>query len=39
MGGAGPPVANRRMLLGADWLSGRRIWISYATQQIFIAGW
>jgi len=26
------------MLLGADWLSGRRIWISYATQQIFVAG-
>jgi aspartyl protease len=25
------------MLLGADWLVSRRIWISYATQQIFVA--
>jgi len=25
------------MLLGVDWLAGRRIWISYATQQIFVA--
>jgi hypothetical protein len=25
------------MLLGADWLSGRRVWISYATQQVFVA--
>jgi len=25
------------MLLGADWLSGRRVWISYATKQVFMA--
>jgi len=25
------------MLLGADWLTARRVWISYATRQIFIA--
>ncbi len=25
------------MLLGADWLAGRRVWISYATHQLFIA--
>ena len=25
------------MLLGADWLAGRRIWISFATQQLFVA--
>jgi hypothetical protein len=25
------------MLLGADWLAGRRIWISYATRQLFVA--
>ena len=25
------------MLLGQDWLEGRRIWISYATQQLFVA--
>ncbi len=25
------------MLLGADWLAGRRVWISYATQQLFVA--
>ena len=25
------------MLLGEDWLEGRRIWISYATQQVFVA--
>jgi hypothetical protein len=24
------------MLLGADWLAGRRVWISYATHQLFI---
>ena len=23
------------MLLGADWLAGRRVWISYATNQLF----
>ena len=23
------------MLLGADWLLGRRVWISYATDQLF----
>ena len=26
------------MLLGADWLAGKRVWISYATRQVFIAG-
>jgi Aspartyl protease len=25
------------MLLGADWLAGRRIWISFATRQVFVA--
>ena len=25
------------MLLGEDWLESRRIWISYATQQLFVA--
>ena len=25
------------MLLGADWLAGRHIWISYATAQVFLA--
>ena len=25
------------MLLGADWLAARRVWISYATQQLFVA--
>lgn len=25
------------MLLGLDWLRGRRVWISYATRQIFVA--
>jgi hypothetical protein len=25
------------MLLGADWLAGRRIWISFATKQLFVA--
>jgi hypothetical protein len=29
------PVAD--MLLGADWLAGRRVWISYATYQVFVA--
>jgi hypothetical protein len=29
------PVAD--MLLGEDWLSGREIWISYATKQVFVA--
>jgi hypothetical protein len=29
------PVAD--MLLGADWLAGRHLWISYATAQIFVA--
>jgi predicted aspartyl protease len=24
------------MLLGADWLLGRRVWISYATRQVFV---
>jgi hypothetical protein len=26
------------MLLGADWLAGRRVWISFATGQFFVAG-
>jgi hypothetical protein len=26
------------MLLGEDWLAKRRIWISYATSQVFVAG-
>ncbi len=26
------------MLLGADWLSGRHVWISWATNQVFVAG-
>jgi hypothetical protein len=25
------------MLLGADWLATRRIWISYATRQLFFS--
>ena len=25
------------MLLGADWLADRRVWLSYATRQIFVA--
>ena len=25
------------MLLGADWLAGRRLWISFATKQVFVA--
>jgi hypothetical protein len=25
------------MLLGADWLSTRRLWLSFATKQVFIA--
>ncbi len=25
------------MLLGADWLAGRRVWISFATGQLFVA--
>lgn len=25
------------MLLGADWLAGRRIWISFSTRQLFVA--
>lgn len=25
------------MLLGADWLSGQRVWISFATRQLFVA--
>ena len=25
------------MLLGADWVAGRRVWISYATRQLFVA--
>jgi hypothetical protein len=26
------------MLLGADWLAGKRVWISFATHQVFVAG-
>ncbi len=26
------------MLLGADWLAGRKVWISFATKQMFVAG-
>jgi hypothetical protein len=26
------------MLLGADWLASRRVWISYATRQVFVTG-
>nr|WP_294511963.1 retroviral-like aspartic protease family protein [uncultured Rhodopila sp.] len=26
------------MLLGEDWLASRRLWISYATKQVFVAG-
>ncbi len=25
------------MLLGEDWLASRRVWISYATRQVFVA--
>jgi hypothetical protein len=25
------------MLLGADWLAQLRVWISYATRQLFVA--
>jgi hypothetical protein len=25
------------MLLGADWLAHRRIWVSFATRQLFVA--
>ena len=25
------------MLLGADWLAGKRVWISFATRQVFVA--
>lgn len=30
------PIAD--MLLGADWLRTRRVWISFATRQVFFAG-
>jgi predicted aspartyl protease len=30
-----PLPLNSDMLLGADWLLGRRVWISYATKQLF----
>jgi hypothetical protein len=26
------------MLLGADWLQMRRVWLSFATKQVFVAG-
>jgi len=26
------------MLLGADWLATRRVWVSYATSQVFVGG-
>ncbi len=29
------PIAD--MLLGADWLAARRVWISFATRQLFVA--
>ena len=29
------PIAD--MLLGADWLADRRVWISFATRQVFVA--
>jgi len=25
------------MLLGADWLSSRHVWLSFATKQMFVA--
>ena len=25
------------MLLGADWLRSRRVWLSFATRQVFVA--
>jgi hypothetical protein len=25
------------MLLGADWLGSRRVWLSFATKQMFVA--
>jgi hypothetical protein len=25
------------MLLGVDWLQSRRVWLSYATRQVFVA--
>jgi predicted aspartyl protease len=31
------PVPVVDMLLGADWLASRRVWISYATRQVFVA--
>jgi hypothetical protein len=24
------------MLLGADWLSARRVWLSFTTKQVFV---
>lgn len=30
-----PPVD---MLLGADWMTSRRVWLSYATAQLFVGG-
>jgi hypothetical protein len=29
------PIAD--MILGADWLQGRRVWLSFATKQLFLA--
>lgn len=26
------------LLLGVDWLDGHRVWLSYATGQVFVAG-
>ncbi|MGE0224002.1 MAG: retroviral-like aspartic protease family protein [Acetobacteraceae bacterium] len=26
------------MLLGADWMANKKVWISYATRQVFVAG-
>ena len=34
------PVSTLRSvgaLLGADWLSGRHVWVSWATDQLFVA--
>jgi len=38
--GIGPARSLRivDMLLGADWLKGRVVWLSYATTQVFVAG-
>jgi hypothetical protein len=30
-------VPTADLLLGADWLGSRRVWLSFATRQIFVA--